>query len=730
MPRASISSITGTPRARLRWRHGPGHLLVFSRGLPAGVRVVRFRDPRHEADALAPFPGYETEPLTVDAAVAESQERPGFAQVGRVHHVRVGMERGTSLYGTGEQAGPLLRNGTRKICWNSDAFGYDDTTRSLYQSHPWVLAVRADGSAYGVLCETTWRCTIDCGKTDPHAIVFEVEGPSPALTIVEGPDAASVASGLAMMTGTMPMPPRWALGYQQCRWSYEPQSRVVELAKEFRDRRIPCDVIWLDIDYMDRFRCFTFDAEKFPDPARLNADLHAMGFKAVWMIDPGLAVDPEYSVYKRGHEAGHYVTSTLSETTPTSVLNDETAKRWGLSTQPARNSVGGEYQGRVWPGPCAFPDFTRASVRAWWAGLYKDYMATGIDGVWNDMNEPAVFDGPGKTIPEHCRHEADADLGGPGTHAKYHNVYGMQMVRATREGIAAANPTKRPFVLTRASFLGGQRYAATWTGDNSGTLGHLRWSVSMVLNLGLSGQPFCGPDIGGFAGDVDGPMFARWMGVGAMLPFARGHKVKDAVPHEPWSFGPEVEASCRRALVRRYRLLPYLYTLFEEASRTGLPICRPLWFADPTDPRLRASDNAFLLGSDLLVVCPADGPGDMDAAVVMPRGDWREIDITQDGVVPGRSEDLWLPRLFIRGGSILPLGPSVLHTGESEGGAYTLVVAPDASGGAAGQLYEDAGEGFEYRVGGFTRTRLEYGAGGMRTGQMPRWGHVVIKTRS
>jgi alpha-glucosidase len=428
-----------------------------------------------------------------------------------------------------------------------------------------------------------------------------------------------------------------------------------------------------------------------------------MGFKAVWMIDPGLAVDPEYSVYKRGHEAGHFVRTARAETAPTSVLNDETAKRWGLSTQPARNIAGGEFQGRVWPGPCAFPDFTKASVRSWWAGLYRDYMARGIDGVWNDMNEPAVFDGPAKTIPEHCVHDADAELGGPGPHAKYHNLYGMQMVRATREGIAAANPAKRPFVLTRASFLGGQRYAATWTGDNSGTIGHLRWSVSMVLNLGLSGQPFSGPDIGGFAGDVDGPTFARWMGIGALLPFARAHKVKDAVPHEPWSFGAEVEESCRRALVRRYRLLPYLYTLFDEASRTGMPICRPVWFADPSDVRLRAVDNAFLLGPDLLVVCPIDGPGDAGAAVTMPRGDWREIDITSEGVVSGRSVDHWLPRLFVRGGAIIPVGPSVLHTGEAEGRRLTLVAAPDAAGNASGNLYQDAGEGYGYQRQEFKR---------------------------
>ena len=217
---------------------GSSQTLVFPRALPANVTVTRFRDPAHADAALAPFPAYESQPEPRELATAPTTVRPGFAHVGRRCHVRVGIDRGTSLYGTGEQAGPLLRNGTRKTCWNSDAFGYDDTTRSLYQSHPWVLAVREDGTAYGILCETTWRCTMDCACTDTRAVTFEVDGPSPALTIVEGPDAGSVLSALAMMTGTMPMPPRWALGYQQCRWSYEPQSRVVELARDFRDRRI------------------------------------------------------------------------------------------------------------------------------------------------------------------------------------------------------------------------------------------------------------------------------------------------------------------------------------------------------------------------------------------------------------------------------------------------------------------------------------------------------------
>lgn len=702
----------------LRYDAAPTGLWVRGQRLPG---VVRFRDPRHSLATLAPFPGYDGQPAeqTLDPASASAEHppvRPGFADVLGKRVVRVAIEPGTSLYGTGEQAGPLLRNGTRKVCWNTDAFGYSDQTPSLYQSHPWILAVRADGTAFGVLVETTWRCELDLASSDVRAIVVRCEGPSPAVVVIDGPSVEEVLGKLSRLTGTMPMPPLWALGYQQCRWSYEPESRVRELAAMFRERRIPCDVLWLDIDYMDRYRCFTFDREKFPDPAALNDDLHTMGFRTVWMIDPGLAVDASYSVYAQGRAAGHFVTRTSKHASLASAVSDELAQRLGITPTAHSNQTDEdpEYHGRVWPGACAFPDFTKRSVRAWWAGLYGGFVSCGVDGVWNDMNEPAVFDGPGKSMPDDNWHDADPELGGPGPHAKYHNVYGMLMVRATREGIAAANPDKRPFVLTRANFLGGHRYAATWTGDNLAQWSHLRWSVSMILNLGLSGQPFAGPDIGGFGMTTSPEMFAKWFGVGAMLPFARGHKIKEwggnfMADHEPWSFGETVEATCRRALERRYRLLPYLYTLFENASRTGLPIARPVFMANPADPRLRGVENAFLLGADVLVHCPTDGPSDLDSSPAPVPAGWREFTLEPE-------VDPLLPRLFLRPGAILPVGPVLQHTGEQSTGEIDLLVCPGAEGLASGEIYQDAGDGFGFQKGEYRRTRLSWRQGGLSQG--------------
>lgn len=583
----------------------------------------------------------------------------------------VAIEAGTSLYGTGEVAGSLLRNGHVTMCWNTDAWAYNLHTMSLYQSHPWVLGVRADGSAFGVLADTTYRCEIDLRD----GIRFTADGPPFGVYVIEAASPLEVVQQLADLTGHIPLPPLWALGYQQCRWSYFPESRVREIAAGFRSRKIPCDVLWLDIDYMDGFRVFTFDRESFPDPTKLNADLHTMGYHTVWMIDPGVKIDENYAVYRSGTAGNHWVLT----------------------------ADGKPFHGSVWPGPCVFPDFTRPETRAWWADLYGDFLAQGVDGVWNDMNEPSVFDAPTKTMPEDNRHRGGGYLPA-GTHAQYHNIYGMQMVRGTREGMAKARPEKRPFVLTRANFLGGQRYAATWTGDNRAEWEHLHNTIPMITNLGLSGQPFAGPDIGGFAigNDESGRLFARWMGIGALLPFSRGHAAKDGRNKEPWEFGAEVETSCRISLQRRYRLLPYFYTLFHEAAERGSPVMRPLFFAEPANARLRDVDSAFLLGSDLLVLANPANDDSAPRAVPMPRGLWRKMWLIGED----ERRDLHQPILLLRGGAILPVGRIVENTTQPLLEPLTLIVSLDEAGRAEGTLYEDAGDGYGYEHDDFLLTRF------------------------
>lgn len=603
------------------------------------------------------------EPVHPQGELAASWSvRPVFSFSETRARATITIPAGTSLYGTGEVTGPLLRNGRTVPLWNTDNFRYEKKNGSvLYQSHPWVLAVRADGSAFGVIADTTWGAEISL-ESD---IVISCDGPSFPVLVIERASPQAVVSELARLTGHMPLPPLWSLGYQQSRWSYNPDSRVRQIADEFRARKIPCDVLWMDIDYMDGFRVFTFSPQEFPDPQGLNTYLHDRGFHSVWMIDPGVKADPANATYAAGTAADVWV----------------------------HDVFGAPYRGSCWPGEVRFPDYTRPETRAWWAALYKDFMATGIDGVWNDMNEPAVFDVPSGTMPLTNWHRGGGGIQ-PGPHARYHNVYGMLMVRASREGIMAANPAKRPFILTRSNYLGGQRYAATWTGDNVSSWSHLRMAAAMTMNLGLSGQPFNGPDLGGFSGNAEADLWAHWVAVGALFPFSRAHAQKDTNNKEPWAFGPEVENVARTALERRYRLLPYLYTLFQEASQNGLPVMRPVFFADPKNTALRAEDRAFLLGSDLLVVPKwAENPA-------LPVGTWRSVSLVGED----STADKYQPDLRLRAGAIVPLGRVIQNTTEKSLDPLTLLVCLDAEGRATGRLYEDAGDGYGYQQGDYLAT--------------------------
>lgn len=571
---------------------------------------------------------------------------------------------GTSLYGGGEVTGPLLRNGQSIKLWNTDSGAYSvDNGKRLYQSHPWVMGVRPDGTSFGILFDTPYKAKL---TTTDERINFETEGELFRIFVIDRESPQAVIKGLAELIGTMPMVPRWALGYQQCRFSYTPASRVIEVADTFRIKRIPCDVMWMDIDYMDGYRIFTFNPQTFPDPAALNRDLHIRGFHSAWMIDPGAKVDSTYFVYKSG------------------TANDV----WVKTAQ------GKEFHGDAWPGACAFPDFTQPKTVRWWADLYKDFLDKGVDGVWNDVNEPQISNTPTGTMPEDNKH-----LGGDkipaGPHLKYHNVYGYLMVKASREGIMKARSQNRPFILTRSNFLGGQRFAATWTGDNASWESHMTMSVPMILTLGLSGQPFSGADVGGFLFNPDADLFGRWMALGAFYPFSRGHACAGTINKEPWAFGQKVEDVSRMALERRYVLLPYYYTLLHEASETGMPIMRPVFFADPKDTLLRAEEQAFLIGENLLVVPEwAQNPA-------LPKGIWRNLSL-----IPGDDKDSYQAKLKIRGGAIIPTGKIIQNTNEKSLDPLTLLVCLDEKGEAHGTLYWDEGDNWSFKDGNYSFQHL------------------------
>ena len=623
-----------------------------------------------QPDQHLPSPMFIRELVPMSNLPADWKIKPEYSATDSTVICRFFVGDDVDLYGTGEVYGTLRRNGETEGFWNRDNGGYDFANgKRLYQTHPWVLGVRADGSAFGILADNTWKSRL----TTDNVVTFESFGPTFRTVVIEGKDPLDVLDQLTQLIGTMPLPPLWSLGYQQCRFSYYPESRVREVADEFRNRQIPCDVIWMDIDYMDGFRIFTFHPERFPNPKATNDYIHSKGFKSIYMIDPAPKAEKGYFIDDQLMANGFYV----------------------------RTANGEPFVGNVWPGECHFPDFTRPEVRTWWSGLYKDFMAQGIDGVWNDMNEPAIFGGVDFSMPEDNVHLGGGGLAA-GPHLRYHNQYGYNMVKASYEGIRNANPTLRPFVLSRANCLGGQRYAATWTGDNRSSWAHMTGSIPMTLNMGLTGQSMNGPDIGGFLDDTKPELLAHWTTMGVFFPFVRNHTCEGTIDQEPWAFGKEVEDACRTAINRRYHLLPYIYTLYRDCSQTGAPIIRPVFFADLKDKALRGEDQTFLLGSDLMIIpqwakdvkMPADGFG--------PKLAWLE-GTPQNKKAKG---DKYQVELRQRSGSVIPMANLYQNTEEYATDSLTLFIALDANGMANGHLYEDKGNGYEFQTGDFAEYEI------------------------
>lgn len=599
-----------------------------------------------------------------------------------------------TYYGFGEKASAGISRHTQQlVMWNTDTYGYPIGLDPIYQSIGFFIALRheqGEGHAYGLFQDNTYRASFDMGKTAPARYTFGAGGGELNYYILTGGRERSpkrVLRDYTELTGRTPLPPLWALGYQQSRWSYYPESRVRELARRFRAERIPADVIYLDIDYMDGYRVFTWDRTRFPDPSRLIADLRRDGFRVVTIVDPGVKVDDNYAIYRDG-QAQSIFTKTAD---------------------------GREFQARVWPGVCAFPDFTSARAREWFGSLYKILLDDGVAGFWNDMNEPATFlteetpkpdiyHHPGKTFPLDVRHDGDQH---PDTHARYHNVYGMQMARATYEGLRRLRAAARPLVITRAGYAGVQRYSAVWTGDNVATWEHLALTIPMLTNLGVSGVALVGADVGGFSRSPTAELYARWLQAAVLTPFLRTHTEAGSKDQEPFSYGDDYTRINRRTIELRYELLPYIYSLFREHTETGAPVMRPLWFEYPSDFRTYLLDDQYLVGRDLLVA-PVLEEGQTRRRVYFPKGDAWVDWWTGQRYQGGKDADVDAPvdrlPLFARVGAAIPTQPVIQHTGEMTRAPLTLKVF--AGGDSASLIYEDAGDGYEFERADFRRTTV------------------------
>lgn len=599
------------------------------------------------------------------------------------------MGSGEHFYGFGEKTGPLDKRGESMEMWAGDR-GYKNEEDPLYVSIPFFIGVE-EGKAYGVFFDNTYHSYFDMGDSSEETFSFGADEGELRYYVIWGPEIPHVLERYTELTGRMKLPPKWSLGYHQSRWSYTPEDKVLEVAENFRKKDIPCDAIHLDIDYMDGYRVFTFDEEKFPDPEGMINQLDDWGFSTVVIVDPGIKEDEEFGVYKECIENGYYCRNP----------EDEPAKSW------------------MWPGICVFPDFTRSDVRGWWGDLHQFYFEKGVDGIWNDMNEPSTsffldkwddFLPLSRAILENFYLY---DFGRNSTMKRVRNVYGLTENIGANKGFEKHLPDKRPFVLTRSGYAGVQKYAAIWTGDNWSAFHQIPLSVRMIMNLGLSGVAFAGADIGGFSGIAkylyqDPELYKRWIQTGVFYPFSRSHTAKSTKPQEPWSFGPEVEEVSRRYISLRYKLLPYLYTLFWKASQLGHPVFRPLFFNYQDDEMCydERFENQFMLGEDLLVV-PVSERNVESLNVYLPDEPywtdfWEGQDFEGGGIHTLERSLLDIP-VFVRSGAILPMYPIIQNTKEDVE-KLNIHVYP---GEGFFKLYEDDGKTKEYNQGKYATINFD-----------------------
>ncbi len=592
--------------------------------------------------------------------------------------------KGECFFGLGDKSCSLNLRGQKLQNWCTDAFGYSATTDPLYRAIPFYFGLH-QGLGYGIFFDNSYRSHFDFDEQGKEEISFAADGGDIDYYFIYGPELLTVAEKYTQLTGLPELPPMWSLGFHQCRWSYYPEQRVREVAQEFRDRQIPCDAIYLDIDYMDGYRCFTWDKDHFPKPTKMIQDLKKDGFQTVVMIDPGIREDENYHVYKQGVE------------------NDYFCKR----------TNGDLMLGPVWPPNCGFPDFTKPAVRDWWGDLYEElYNENGVSGFWNDMNEPALFKVHHCTFPDEVLHDHD---GHTTNHAKAHNIYGLQMSRATTAGLKKLNSEKRPFLVTRATFSGGQRYAAVWTGDNIATWEHLQLGNRQCQRLSASGFSFVGTDIGGFFQYPDGELMVRWLQLGIFHPFYRVHSMgnnddgsaevdakkvkerdmKDRLDQEPWAFGKAFTPEAKAAIELRYQLLPYLYTTFWQYVQKGTPVIRSLSFYDQTDENTLTKEVEFMFG-DHILVAPVIEPNTKKVKVYLPKGTW--YDYWTGEKYKGRQSIKYKVGLstfpmFVKAGAAIPHYPVMQYTGEKKVEELSLKVFVGTN---ESRVYEDAGEGYAY----------------------------------
>lgn len=583
------------------------------------------------------------------------------------------------IYGNGEKYTFLDQLGTKTENFNTDVLLHHDLHSPLIKTMHTAISFyigAAPDKAYGIYHDNTFKTSFDFASRGSAAISFEAAGGLLDYYYIHGPKVSQVTERYGKLTGTTPLPRKTFLGYQQSRYSYKNREEFMAVARQMRQHKVPCDVLYLDIDYLEAYKVFTINKESFPDFKGMLKELKQMGFAVVVIVNPGVKAEEGYKVYSSGLE------------------NDCFVKMPGQEN----------YSGEVWPKPAVFPDFFQEKVRKWWGTFHQELLELGVEGIWNDMNEPADFSSKTGTLPFEALHKT-----GEGqwiNHEEGHNLYGLLQTKATRSALQKYQPAKRPFVLTRAAFAGSQRYAALWTGDNASTFEHLEASIPMLLNLGLSGFSFAGADVGGYRGDCSGELLVRWTQTGAFIPFFRNHAEKGTALQEPWRYSAEELAIMRKFINLRYRFLTYLYNLMRQSSLDGTPAMRPLLYHYQDDPLVYNISDQFLLGAAVLV-CPVLRPGATHRMIYLPQGLWHDYwskEVLSGGQFIIRKTPLSKLPVFIKAGAILPVD----RWQETSAGLKHASLEMHYYTGDLGcyHLYLDDGESTAYKEGHYSE--IEY----------------------
>lgn len=585
------------------------------------------------------------------------------------------LQAGEKFIGLGEKNGSLNRRDNYFVNWNSDAFGYSPESDPLYASIPFFMGLR-ENKMYGIFFDNTYKSQFNFGASSHRHTYFRAMGGEMRYFFMYGQSVKEILYHYTHLTGRIKLPPLWSLGFQQCRYSYYPENEILNLAETFRKKDIPCDVLYFDIHYMEEYKVFTWNKKRFPNPKKILEKLQKKGFQTVVILDPGIKKENNYEPFETGKKEDIFV----------------------------KYPDGELYEGSVWPGVCHFPDFTSQKGRAWWGNYFKELIEVGLTGFWNDMNEPAVW---GKDFPDLVEFNYENN---PTTHRKAHNIYGMQMARATYEGAKKFAPHQRQFVLTRAGFSGIQRYAAVWTGDNVSEDRNMLNDVRLLNSMGLSGVAVCGADIGGFVGECKKEVFNKWIAIGAFSPFFRCHTMINSKDAEPWSFGEETEEIARNYIKLRYRLMPYIYSYFYEATQNGMPIQRSLAFDYTFDEKIYQGNyqNQYLFGENILV-CAISSEQAIQK-IYLPEGKW--YDLFNDTIWEGKQEVFIenkadkLP-LFVKAGGILVAQSNISHTQQKP----TKTLEIHVYKGADNQgfvYYEDDGKTDNYQQNDFYKRTFSY----------------------